>query len=83
MTDVTLTQDDIYELQNMKDDMKGMLQEIKQRMGVDRSPDWIAVVECAWDDDHSWLGGKPSGGTFQDAIDSAAMGEDEYDRVHQ
>tara|TARA_Y100000310_G_scaffold169643_1_gene169860 strand:+ start:1471 stop:1719 length:249 start_codon:yes stop_codon:yes gene_type:complete len=78
-----LTQDDIYELQNSKDDIKGILREIKERMRLDRSPDWMASIECALDDDHNWLGGKPSGGTFQDAIDLALMGEDEYDKQYR
>jgi len=78
-----LTQDDIYELQNSKDDIKGMLQEIKERMGLDRSPDWMASIECALDDDHNWLGGKPSDGTFQDAIDLGEIGytEDDMARI--
>jgi hypothetical protein len=71
-------QDELDELQTIKDEMKGMLQMAKELLGG--SPNWMASVEMALDHDHNWVGGSYDR-TFQDEIDEAVMGQEEYDRI--
>ena len=73
-----LNRDELTELQTIKNEIKGLLLEAKDMMELDRSPNWMASIEMALDNDHEWLGGHP-GSTFQDTIDEMENELAEYE----
>ena len=74
-----LNRDNLAELQAIFNEIKGLLLEAKDMVELDRSPNWMASIEMALDNDHEWLGGHPAS-TFQDAIDEMETELAEHER---